>query len=34
MAEEDVCEAVMAALLISGPNKYQYGKLKDKLANN
>ncbi len=33
-AEEDSCEAVKAALLISGADKWQYGKLKDKLANN
>jgi hypothetical protein len=33
-AEDDSCEAVKAALLVSGANKRQYGKLKDKLANN
>ncbi len=33
-AEETACEAVKAALLISGADKRQYGKLKDKLANN
>jgi hypothetical protein len=32
-AEDDSCEAVKAALLVSGANKRQYGKLKDKLAN-
>ncbi len=33
-AEETACKAVKAALLISGMDKWQYGKLKDKLANN
>jgi hypothetical protein len=33
-AEDDSCEAVKAALLVSGADKRQYGKLKDKLANN
>ncbi len=33
-AEDDSCEAVKAALLVSGANKQQYEKLKDKLANN
>jgi hypothetical protein len=33
-AEDDSCEAVKAALLVSGANKQQYGKLKDELANN
>ncbi len=33
-AEDDLCKAVKATLLISGANKRQYGKLKDKLANN
>ena len=33
-AEDDSCEAVKAALLISGADKQRYGKLKDKLANN
>ncbi len=32
--EEDSCKAVKAALLISGANILQYGKLKDKPANN
>jgi hypothetical protein len=31
--EEDSSEAVKAALLISGADKRQYAKLKDKLAN-
>jgi hypothetical protein len=34
IAEDDSCEAAKAALLISGADKRQYGKLKDKLANN
>jgi hypothetical protein len=33
-AEDDSCEAVKAALLVSGADKRRYGKLKDKLANN
>ncbi len=33
-AEEDLSKAVKAALLISGTDKQQYSKLKDKLANN
>jgi hypothetical protein len=33
-AEETACEAVKAALLISGADKWQYSKLKDKLTNN
>ncbi len=33
-AEDDSCEAVKAALLISGANKRQYRKLKDELENN
>jgi hypothetical protein len=33
-AEDDLCKAVKATLLISGADKLQYGKLKDKLANN
>ncbi len=33
-AEDDSCKAVKAALLVSGANKRQYGKLKDELANN
>ena len=33
-AEEDVSEAVKAALLISGADKTRFGRLKDKLANN
>jgi hypothetical protein len=32
-AEEDACEAVKAALLISGAEKRRYGMLKDELAN-
>jgi hypothetical protein len=32
--EDDSCKAVKAALLVSGANKRQYGKLKDELANN
>jgi hypothetical protein len=32
-AEQEVGEAVKAALVISGANKQKYGKLKDKLAN-
>ncbi len=32
--EDDSCKAVKAALLVSGADKQQYGKLKDKLANN
>ncbi len=33
-AEEEANELVKAALLISGAEKYRYGKLKDELANN
>ncbi len=33
-AEDDSCEAVRAALLVSGANKRQYGMLKNKLVNN
>jgi hypothetical protein len=33
-AEDDSCKAVKVALLVSGANKQQYGKLKDELANN
>jgi hypothetical protein len=33
-AEETACEAVKAALLISGTDKRQYSKLKDKLVSN
>ena len=33
-AEEDVSEAVKAALLISGADKTRFGRLKDELANN
>ncbi len=33
-ADETPCKVVKAALLISGADKRQYGKLKDKLANN
>ncbi len=33
-AEETACEAVKAAMLISGADKRQYGKLRDELANN
>jgi hypothetical protein len=33
-AEETACEAVKAALLISGADKRRYGELKDELANN
>ncbi len=33
-AEEDRSEVVKAALLISGADKQQYGRLKNKLANN
>jgi hypothetical protein len=33
-AEETTCEVVKAALLISGADKRQHGKLKDELANN
>jgi hypothetical protein len=33
-AEKDLSVAVKAVLLISGANKGQYGKLKDKLTNN
>ncbi len=33
-AEETVCEAVKAAMLISDADKWQYGKLRDELANN
>ncbi len=32
--ENEANEAVKAALLISGADKQQYGKLRDKLANN
>jgi hypothetical protein len=32
-AEDDSCEAVKAALLVSGADKRRYGKLKDELAN-
>ena len=32
--EEDSCKAVKAALLNSGANKRQYGKLKDEHVNN
>ncbi len=30
-AEEDSCKVIKATLLISGADKQQYGKLKDKL---
>ena len=33
-AEEEVTEAVKAALLISGADKRRYGRLKEQLANN
>ncbi len=33
-AEESTCEAVKAALLISGADKRKFGKLKDELAND
>ena len=33
-AEEDVSEAVKAALLISGADKTRFGRLKDELADN
>jgi hypothetical protein len=33
-AEDDLCKAVKATLLVSGANKRRYGKLKDKFANN
>ncbi len=33
-AGEDSCKAVEAVVLISRADKWQYGKLKDKLANN
>ncbi len=33
-AKETACKAVKAAMLISGIDKRQYGKLRDKLANN
>ncbi len=33
-ADETACKVVKAALLISGADKRQYSKLKDKLANN
>ncbi len=33
-AEDDSCEAAKAALLVSGADERQYGKLKDELANN
>jgi hypothetical protein len=32
--EDGSCEAVKAALLVSGANKRQYGKIKDELVNN
>ncbi len=32
--EETTCEAVKAAMLISGPDKRRYSKLRDELANN
>ncbi len=34
VAEEEIVEVVKAAMLISGVNKAQYGKLKEQLANN
>ncbi len=33
-AEEEVADAVKAALLISGDDKRRYGRLKEQLANN
>ncbi len=33
-AEEEVADAVKAALLISGADKRRYGRLKEQLANN
>ncbi len=33
-AEDDSCQAVKAALMVSGADKRGYGKLKDELANN
>ncbi len=33
-AKETTCKAVKAAMLISGADKQQYGKLRDELANN
>jgi hypothetical protein len=33
-AKETACKAVKAAMLISGMDKQQYGKLRDELANN
>jgi hypothetical protein len=33
-AKETICKAVKAAMLISGADKRQYGKLRDELANN
>ncbi len=33
-AEETICEAVKAAMLISGMDKRQYGKLRNELPNN
>jgi hypothetical protein len=33
-AEETACKAVKAAMLISGADKQQYGKLRDEVANN
>ncbi len=33
-AEEEVADAVKAALLISGADKQRYGRLKEQLANN
>ena len=33
-AEEEVADAVKAALLISGADKQRYGRLKEKHANN
>jgi hypothetical protein len=33
-AEEDSCKAVKVTLLIRGADKWQYGKVKDELANN
>ncbi len=33
-AEEEVADAVKAALLISGADKWRYGRLKEQLANN
>ena len=33
-AEEEVADPVKAALLISGADKWRYGRLKEQLANN